>query len=48
MTDALRVLHEYKYVHRDIKPENYVLGIGEEENKVYLIDFGLSKRFFKF
>lgn len=30
MTEALRVLHENKYVHRDIKPENFILGVGDE------------------
>ena len=31
------------YIHRDIKPSNFVIGKGRSNNKVYLVDFGLSK-----
>lgn len=42
---ALELLHFKSYIHRDIKPENFVMGLGNNENKVFLIDFGLAKRF---
>ena len=45
MVEALRILHEHKFIHRDIKPENFILGEDDEKDKVYLIDFGLSKKF---
>ena len=48
MSESLKILHEYKYVHRDIKPENFVLGLDDEQDKVYLIDFGLSKKYILF
>ncbi len=38
-------LHKYHYIHRDIKPENFVIGTGDKSNIIYLIDFGLSKRY---
>jgi serine/threonine protein kinase len=46
-----QVLHRIEYlhskciIHRDIKPENFTLGIGGKAHHVYLIDFGLSKRY---
>lgn len=45
MVSAIELLHAKSYLHRDIKPENFVMGCGANENKVFLIDFGLSKRF---
>jgi len=32
-------------VHRDIKPDNFLMGRGPFENVVFLIDYGLCKRF---
>ena len=38
-------IHKHHYLHRDIKPENFLIGIHEKSNVIYLIDFGLSKRY---
>lgn len=43
--DLLMKLHSCGYVHRDIKPDNFLIGVGPERAKVFLIDFGLAKRF---
>jgi len=32
-------------IHRDIKPDNFVLGLGEKSKKIYLLDFGLAKKY---
>jgi serine/threonine protein kinase len=39
------VLHSYSLLHRDIKPDNFLFELDYQTNKVYLIDFGLCKRF---
>lgn len=40
-------LHSKGILHRDIKPENFMMGIGDKANHVYMIDFGLSDRYWK-
>ena len=45
MLNRIENLHKHNYIHRDIKPENFLIGTNEKSNIVYLIDFGLSKRF---
>ena len=41
----IEYMHEKGFIHRDIKPENFVIGLNEKSNLVYLIDYGLSKRY---
>lgn len=45
MIDRLEYIHNLDFLHRDIKPENFLMGHQAHCNKVYLIDFGLSKRY---
>ncbi len=40
----LEVIHEKCMLHRDLKPQNIMLG-RQNDREVYLIDFGLSKRY---
>jgi len=44
----IEYLHSKGIVHRDIKPENFMWGMGERQHHLYLIDFGLSKRYYDF
>lgn len=41
----LQYIHSRNYIHCDLKPSNIVMGVGNQKNLVYLIDFGLSKEF---
>jgi len=45
MINRIRVLHDNFLLHRDIKPDNFLFGLGEDTNKIYLIDLGLCKRY---
>ncbi|KAK2959004.1 putative Tau-tubulin kinase [Blattamonas nauphoetae] len=42
--EAIELFHSKGFLHRDIKPANFVIGVGREKNKIYLIDFGLTKK----
>lgn len=45
MVQRIRNLHSRGFLHRDIKPENFLMGLGEEENICFLVDFGLARRY---
>ena len=46
LIDRLEEFHSKHVIHRDIKPDNMMLGGGLDSSTIYLIDFGLSKRYF--
>ena len=45
MVQRLETFHSKNFVHRDIKPENFLIGSSKKANTLFLIDFGLSKRY---
>lgn len=45
MLTRIEVMHTNDYIHRDIKPENFLIGHNKKNQMVYIIDFGLSKRY---
>ncbi|MCD7449213.1 Casein kinase 1-like protein 2 [Datura stramonium] len=45
MINRVEFVHAKSFLHRDIKPDNFLMGLGRRANQVYVIDFGLAKKF---
>lgn len=45
MLSRIEFIHQRYFLHRDIKPDNFIIGLGKRQHLIYVIDFGLAKRY---
>lgn len=43
--DRIEAIHAKGFIHRDLKPDNIMLGKDDLSKQIYIIDFGLAKRY---
>lgn len=43
--EGIADLHGLGYLHRDIKPQNFSIGLRKKANVIYVLDFGIARRY---
>ncbi|KAF8392175.1 hypothetical protein HHK36_022517 [Tetracentron sinense] len=45
LINRVEYMHLRSFLHRDIKPDNFLMGLERKVHQVYIIDFGLAKKY---
>ena len=43
--ERIEYIHYQGFLHRDIKPDNFLIGKEKESSIIFMIDFGLAKKY---
>lgn len=45
LIERIEFLHTNNFIHRDLKPADFLIGLGKRADIIYLIDYGLAKKY---
>ncbi len=45
MIQRVEYFHSRSFLHRDVKPDNFLIGLGKNQHLIYIIDYGLAKKY---
>ncbi|KAI6242199.1 Protein kinase domain-containing protein [Aphelenchoides fujianensis] len=45
IVEALMDVHSIGFLHRDVKPANMCVGLEDKQRTIYLVDFGMTRRY---
>ena len=44
MIETIEYIHSKNYVHYDLNPRNIMMGTGNDKNRLFIGDYGISKK----